>query len=279
MNNSIFVLGGDMRLSYSCKAFEERGYNVYSAGGFGCGDISFERIKQGILNADIILMGIPVTNDGITLNAPFCGEKILLSDIAALAGDKKIIFGGKIPEGFFDGRVYDIAKRDDFAMYNAVPTAEGALEIAMCETRHTVWGSKCLMVGYGKIGKMLCKMFSGVGAEVTATARKAFDIAMIESMGFESARTSDIVNIISRYDIIINTVPEKVIGDDALLNMRKDALIIDTASKPGGFDIEKAKGMGLNAISALSLPGKVAPKTSGEIICTTVCNILNEPGV
>jgi len=43
-----------------------------------------------------------------------------------------------------------------------------------------------------------------------------------------------------------------------------------------GVDCEAAKALGLSVIHALSLPGKVAPETAGEIICDTVCNIFEE---
>ena len=45
---------------------------------------------------------------------------------------------------------------------------------------------------------------------------------------------------------------------------------------PGGVDFDSAQRMGITAIHALSLPGKVAPKTSGEIIKNTIFNILEE---
>ena len=53
-------------------------------------------------------------------------------------------------------------------------------------------------------------------------------------------------------------------------------LIIDLASAPGGVDFEAAHKFRLDAVRALSLPGKCAPKTAGEIIKTTVFNIIEE---
>lgn len=279
MKNSIFVIGGDLRLSYAAQSLMKAGYSTYHMGCIEMEEKSVQTLKEGIEKCDIILLGVPVSCDNISVNAPFYDDKILISDIAALAEDKKIIFGGKIPEGVFCGKVFDYALRDDFAMLNAVPTAEGALEIAMRETNITIAGSRVLVIGYGRIGKIVCKMFSGVGASVCATARKSYDIALINAYGYQSAKTADIEDIISGFDIIVNTVPERVISDEALLRLKKDALIIDTASKPGGLDIIRAQSLGVNVVWALSLPGKVAPCTSGKIICNTVINILKETGV
>ena len=67
--------------------------------------------------------------------------------------------------------------------------------------------------------------------------------------------------------------------DEYMLNkLRKDTLMIDLASKPGGVDFNIAGKLGLKVIWALSLPGKVAPVSSGEIIAGTVLNILKERG-
>ena len=52
--------------------------------------------------------------------------------------------------------------------------------------------------------------------------------------------------------------------------------MIDLASKPGGIDFDAARELGVNTIWALSLPGKVAPISAGQIICDTIHNILTE---
>ena len=63
---------------------------------------------------------------------------------------------------------------------------------------------------------------------------------------------------------------------DVLKRIKKDTLIIDLASRPGGVDFSAAKELGLRVIWALSLPGKIAPVTSGAIIKDTVMNIIKE---
>ncbi|MBE7016298.1 MAG: dipicolinate synthase [Ruminococcaceae bacterium] len=157
-----------------------------------------------------------------------------------------------------------------------MPTAEGAIEIAMTEMPITIYGSRVLVVGYGRIGKMLASRFKSLGADVTVSARKHKDFAWIEEQGCAYIHTMDIASYIKSYDIIVNTVPFTVIDRDALSEMRKDSLIIDLASKPGGVDFTSAKELGKNVIWALSLPGKTAPITSGKIIKDTILNILTE---
>ena len=162
---------------------------------------------------------------------------------------------------------------------NTIPTAEGAIEIAISETPVTIHGSKCLVLGYGKIGKILTKDLYGMGAITYAAARKYADLAMIEGHGYEPLQMSTLKGRINEFDIIFNTVPALILDDEVLSKVQKDALIIDLASKPGGVDFEAAKKYGLRVIWALSLPGKVAPITSGAIIKDTIMNIINELGV
>ena len=135
------------------------------------------------------------------------------------------------------------------------------------------------LLSYGKIGKILAKDLFGMGAQTFAAARKYADLAMIEGHGYEPVSMGSLKKHIKEFDIIFNTVPALILDGDVLSKVRKDSLIIDLASKPGGVDFEKAKEYGLRVIWALSLPGRIAPITSGAIIKDTVMNIINELGV
>ena len=44
----------------------------------------------------------------------------------------------------------------------------------------------------------------------------------------------------------------------------------------GGVDFDEARRLGIKVIWALSLPGKVAADTAGDIICSTILNIIDE---
>ena len=122
-------------------------------------------------------------------------------------------------------------------------------------------------------------MLDGIGAKVTASARKCADLASISANSYEAIHTKDIKESISDFDVIVNTVPSCVLDRQTLEQVRSDSVIIDLASKPGGVDFEAAKELGLNVIWALSIPGKVAPITAGKIITDTILNIIGELGV
>jgi dipicolinate synthase subunit A len=143
----------------------------------------------------------------------------------------------------------------------------------------TLHDSACIILGFGRIGKILAKMLNGLGANVYVEARKYEDIAWIKSYGYKPVLLKDIDSIISKADAIFNTIPSIILDESKLKLINKDCLIIDLASKPGGVDFEKAKEIGVKAIWALSLPGKVAPITAAKFIKETVFNIIGELGV
>jgi len=143
----------------------------------------------------------------------------------------------------------------------------------------TLQNSKALILGYGRIGKVLSKKLHGIGAKVHVAARKHHDLAWIETMGYIPIRMPEISTYLNTFDVIFNTVPHIILDSKELQGIRKDSLIIDLASKPGGVNFERAKEIGLKTIWALSLPGKVAPITTAKYMKDTIYNILNDSGL
>jgi dipicolinate synthase subunit A len=119
-------------------------------------------------------------------------------------------------------------------------------------------------------------MLSGIGAKVYCEARKNEDIAWIKAYGYEPIHLNDLDSHLSKFDIIINTIPFQILDNDRLDLLKKDIVIIDLASNPGGVDRKAAKEKNLKLIWALSLPGKVAPVTSAEFIKETLYHALKE---
>ena len=162
---------------------------------------------------------------------------------------------------------------------NALPTAEGAIQIAMEELPITLHGARALVIGYGRLGRALAPRLAGLGARVSVAARKYADLAWAESFGFGTEHTGQLRPWLCGYDLVVNTVPARVLGEAELAELRPDCLVIDLASKPGGVDLDAAARLGKKVVWALSLPGKVAPVTAGRAIRTAIYNILSELGV
>lgn len=288
MFETIAVIGGDLRQLTLARLLKKEGYHVFLYGfdkDIAVEDPEPEPDKSFVLNADIIILPVPVTFDGASINSPYAKEPMPIDVFLNGVNPSAVVFGGQIQPNLqkaFEeyGIAYrDYLKREELSVKNAIPTAEGAIEIAMSETYITIHGSKCLVLGYGKIGKILSRMLSGIGAQTFVEARKYADLAMIEGHGYEPLPLDLLKGRIGEFDIIFNTVPALILDDELLAHVKKDTLIIDLASKPGGVDFEAAKAYGVKVIWALSLPGKVAPVTSGAIIKDTIMNIIDELGV
>lgn len=276
---NISVIGGDLRQLTLARLLEADGYDVKTAG-FDKGP--GERLKESsdIWESDVLILPIPATVGDRTVNAPFSAEPIILEE--KNLGRAKLVLGGNISKPLAcllssaGVKYIDYLKREELQIKNALPTAEGAVELAFAELPITLAASRCLVVGYGRIGKILSRLLQSLGAEVTVSARKCSDLAWISVFGMKPVKTEELSAVIGDYDIIFNTVPAMVLNEGILKRVDPKTLIIDLASKPGGVDFSTAKDLGLKVIWSLGLPGKVAPITSGEIIKEAVVNILEE---
>ncbi len=285
MFKSVGVIGGDLRQITLAKMMSADGYNV-TLYGF-TESIDDENIKKTdnvniVLDNEIIILPVPVSFDGLYINMPYCENKLTTKRFIEHINPSSLVFGGRISPEFSEElsrkgiKHRDYMCRDELAIKNAIPTAEGAIAIAMNETSITIHNSKCLVLGYGKVGKILAKSLSALGAKTYVTARKYADLALIEGHGYFPMSLNEAKNNLGEFDIIFNTVPALILDSNELQNVSSDSVIIDLASKPGGVDFEKAKDLGLKVIWALSLPGQVAPVTAGIIIKDTICNMIAE---
>jgi dipicolinate synthase subunit A len=288
-NRKYTVVGGDLRNVKLAEAISADGSQVNI---FGFGKAGFETVlvenkdlQDAIDDSEIVIGPLPCSNDNETLNAPFHPEKILMSEVFRTMKKNQLFIAGRISDKVAHlakaCNVYaiDILEREEMAVLNAIPTAEGAIQIAMEELPITLNGNKALVLGYGRIGKILSKMLLGLGAEVYVEARKYSDIAWIKANGLRPIYINELSQYLDRMDVIFNTIPSKILEADMLERLGPNCLVIDLASKPGGVDFDRAKNLGIKVIWALSLPGKVAPVTAANFIKQTIYNIIEELGV
>ncbi len=283
------VIGGDLRNIKLAESIFADGnqVNVY-----GFSNAGFERVlhenedlEAAIDDSEIVIGPLPCSNDNETINAPFHKEKIPMNEVFKTMKKNQLFIAGRISEKImhlakaYNVYAIDILEREEMAVLNAIPTAEGAIQIAMEELPITLNGCRVLILGYGRIGKILAKMLAGLGAEVHVEARKYSDIAWIKANGLKAVYINELKQYIGRMDVIFNTIPYPILDSSMLGLIGSDCLIVDLASKPGGVDFERAKMLGLKVIWALSLPGKVAPVTAAHFIKQTVYNIIEELGV
>lgn len=278
------IVGGDKRQLFLAKSISDSCYDVI-LGGFdklqSTGAITLADVKTAILESDAVIFPLPSVRADGSINTPFSDRTVILDEEETDSLLHKPVFVSmrdkfiKAYPKLRDARVFDYASKEEFAILNALPTAEGAVECAMNRFEGTISGSKCMVVGFGRIGKILSGILKSLDADVTVCARKESDFAYISALGYKSRNTKSLKSV-QGYDIVFNTVPAMIFDKTLLMNTDRNTLIIDLASLPGGVDFEAAHKFNTDAVRALSLPGKCAPKTAGEIIKTTVFNIIEE---
>jgi dipicolinate synthase subunit A len=236
------------------------------------------------VTADAIICPLPGIDTAGNIFAPFSEKKIGLVDLKSLFVPGLIFICGKISEQQCETlrsmgvRVVVTAEMDELAIYNAVPTAEGAVELAMRESVITIHGSQAVVIGFGRCGLPLARTLQGLGAEVTVVARRPEVLAQAHVLGFRTIPVELLDQAVPAADFIFNTVPAPILGGNILVKARQDAVIVDIASAPGGTDFEAAKRLGLKSFLSPGLPGKVAPVSAGKILAKVYLNILSLMG-
>lgn len=171
-------------------------------------------------------------------------------------------------------RLLPYRDRDDFAILNAIPSAEGAILYAMQRTERTLHGGEALVLGFGRTGAVLCRALHGLGARVTAAARRPEHLARAVAEGYRPCAFGRLNGVLERADVIFNTVPARVLGLEQLRRVRRECPILDLASAPGGVDFEVARQLGLDAALLPGLPGRVAPLSAGRYVHDVVVGMV-----
>ena len=288
MNTSFAVIGGDLRIVKLAKMLADDGNKVYTYGLENAKELNeneniimCEKLYEVVKNTEIVIGPIPFSSNGKDINTPFGEKNISIRELMHVINAKILIAGTIAPEVYDLANdeyieIIDIMKREELAVLNTISTAEGTIEIIIENTNKIIHGSKVLILGFGRIGKVLARKLAGLSAKVTCAARKDEDLAWIKAYGHIGTNINSIGENLAEYDIIINTVPHLILTEERIKYIKEDCLLVDLASNPGGIDKKAAKDKNLKLIWALALPGKVAPVTTAEFIKDTVYNILKE---
>ena len=261
-----------------------RGEDLWEAGSFvhGRRAVRCADPESAVREADAVILPLPVSRDGIRLNAPGMGDDALrvpehlrVTELLGLMKPGATVFGGRIPEtarevcrerGLF---AVDYFEDEAFQIRNAVPTAEGAVAACIDALPVTVAGLSCTVLGYGRVGRTLAKRLSALGADVTAAARSPRDLAWAESDGCVPVPLAEWRDNPPEHRAVFNTVPAKILEADTLGRMKRGTVLFDLAPGSEGSVCcgrDEAERAGIRVIALPSLPGKCAPETAGEII-------------
>ena len=288
MSTNFAIIGGDLRIIKLAKMLAQDGNKVYTYGLEKAEELKeqeniifCDKLSKTVQETEIVIGPIPFSSNGKDINAPFGEKSISIRELMHVINAKILIAGSISPEIYDMANdeyieIIDIMKREELAVLNTISTAEGAIEIAISNTNKIIHGSEVLILGFGRIGKVLARKMAGLSSIVTCAARKDEDLAWIKAYGHKATNINSLGENLSQYDIIINTVPHLILTKERLQYVHEECLLIDLASNPGGIDKKAAKDKQLKLVWALALPGKVAPVTTAEFIKDTIYNILKE---
>ncbi|GAB6137594.1 dipicolinate synthase subunit DpsA [Halanaerobaculum tunisiense] len=235
------------------------------------------------LSPDLAAVIAPMTgvDQQHQIKKTFSNQEVRLKEdfFAQLKPGTKFFIGFATPQiknwcAKYQLNLVELADLDEVAILNAIPTAEGAIELAIRESAINLHGNNSFVLGLGRVGLTLARMLQGLGSTTFGVARKHKDLARAKEMGLTPVDFADLAAEISKADFIFNTVPVEVLEQSVLEQVDSETLIIDLASAPGGTDFAAAEQLGIQAELALGLPGKVAPDSAGEILGAVIPRLI-----
>ncbi|MDN5346703.1 MAG: dipicolinate synthase subunit [Clostridia bacterium] len=273
----IAVLGGDARELVLIPELVQLGAEVRVVGYPPRPELSGCTVGQSpqelVREAEVIILPVPGVDAAGLIRAPYADGQLIFDEelAAAISAGALVLVGTARPwlkeQARKNGwRLIETADLDEMAILNSIPTAEGAIMLAMQELPFTIHGSNSFVLGLGRVGFTLACMLAGLGGRVTVVDRGAADRARAYCQGWRAVDFAELPGVIGEAEIIFNTVPAMVLTAELLTLTRPDCFIIDLALAPGGTDFEAARNLGRRALLAPGLPGKVAPKTAGQIL-------------
>ena len=282
---TVAVLGGDDRELILISKLLTMGANVKVAGISRLNNNQnvqcFHQVGEAVQNAAFVILPMPGIDEQGIIRAKYSEVPLILNQESMLSfrPDCVVVVGFARPllrelVSSRNLRMIEIAEMDEVAILNSIPSAEGAIQMAMESTDITIHGSRCIVLGFGRCGSTLARMLAALGAKTSVAARKPRDLARISEMGLQPLTYQDLPEHIGEADIIFNTVPFLVLDRKLLEITNSGVYICDIASAPGGVDFAAAHELGRRAELAPGLPGKVAPRTAGLILAQVIPEIL-----
>lgn len=249
----VLGIGGDARYGYVAKALQEDGYTV----------------TQDPSEADVVVLPFQaVAPDGIHV----WGTDEVYAEIMAKVPAHALVCGANAP----DREVLNYLAEPGMKYFNGICTAEGALTLAMQNSKKTIWNSKCLVLGNGHIGNYLSQILRSMGAHVTQASRSVEGISHAFAYGNKGIHLNEVKDVIAQQDIIFNSIPAMVLGEEELKAIRKDAVLVEIAAGRHGFDLDLAKELEVPFVVGIKLPGNFSPDTAGRAIAESVLRLIAE---
>lgn len=227
-------------------------------------------LAEALVGADVALFPIPgIAPDG-ALFAPQAQVRIIpdRDSLASMRKPAQIILGWADPKLKAHCEALGIALHEyewdeDLMLLRGPAIVEGMLKVLIENTDITIHKARVCLVGQGTIGSLVTRTLIGLGAYVHVAARNPVQRASAYAMGAEPHELSELAQVLPTTDIVVTSVPARVLGPELLELLPKHALLVDLAAPPGGVDRDAVQSLGLKFVWARGM-GARAPITVGR---------------
>jgi len=261
----ITVFGADRRFVYAARLLSENGFSVRDH-------------VPGTTPAPILLLPVPASRDGITVTG---FPDATLGDLLALS--PRLVLGGNLSGEFTAAaRRAGVAVRDymcveEYVLKNASLTAQAALGILLSESPAAPRENPTAIVGFGRIGKFLCRGLLSLGCPVTVFARDPRDRTMARLIGAAARDTATLSSegALGGFRTVVNTAPARLISRTATGSLPSGSLLLELASGEDNLPTPPA-GSGVTFRRANGLPGRIFPESAGLALGETALDLIRE---
>ena len=262
---TISICSTDPRFRYAARVLSGRGHTVLFAD---------PRVKSPP-PCDVLLLPLPITRDGATVAGM---PALTLSSCIGGSSPPRLLLGGNLSGEFVAGaRRVGIAVRDymdsgDFVLQNAALSAQAALGILLSSSPAAPGENPTAILGFGRIGKFLCRSLLSLGCPVTVFARAQIDRTLARLIGANAKDTADLASL-TPYRTVVNTVPARLLSEGAVASLNPGSLLLELASGESNLPTP-APGSGVTLTVAHGLPGRVFPESAGRALGETAARLI-----
>lgn len=224
----------------------------------------YTTLKEAVSKSNIIVTGIPISKDKEYFIGEYTDLKIKLDNLFPKLKNN-ILITGMIPNKFEKNltenknHVLDLLQDESYVISNAKITVEGIIKYLIENTKTSIFNSKILVIGYGRIGKILCNVLKNFTENIYCVSNFEEEIELIKANAINAILYKNLNNYLEKFEIIVNTVPKLILDNKRLKLINKEVFILDIASKPGGIDREFATKNNINYIWKLGIPAEISP--------------------
>lgn len=284
---TVAVVGGDLRMLEHMRRARAAGAVVQHYGSVPGAEAAAGRpqaasLKDAVRGAKIISCPIPGVGTDGSLFAKYTDEQLLMTpDVLAGAAPGALMFTYRDTPQLIEWakgtpvEVIGYGEDDELCILHAIPTAEGAIKVAVENTDETLLGMPVLCFGLGRVGTSVAQAFDAMRARVTVTARNPAQLARATAMGLDTVPLSGLLDVIDRFSLVVSSASNRVVTREMIERMRPDVLIMDLCSPPGSVDFDAAKALERRVVWARAQAG-TAPRSAGAHEWQVLMRIVRE---